>query len=172
MQATATPRSFPASAYLRDGATIVGHAPNAVTSGGLNRNQVYDLVRIGFALLVILSHAAEISDGNKSREPLTRLFHNGMTFGLIGVDGFFLLSGYLILANWLTSPNLTTYLQKRILRIVPGYVVAVTASTLILGVVAPATPDFFTHLFNAKFLRSIFILGSPVTPPLFPCSTT
>jgi peptidoglycan/LPS O-acetylase OafA/YrhL len=125
-------------------------------------------MRIGFALFVILAHSAEITDGNESRELLTRIFHNGMTLGAIGVDGFFLLSGYLILASWLSNPKPASYLQKRVLRIVPGYVVAVVTSICVLGLVAPATPGFFSQLINAKFLGSVLILGSPITPPLFP----
>lgn len=132
------------------------------------RNRTFDVLRIVFALLVIMSHAAEITDGNKSRELFTRLFHNGLTFGILGVDGFFLLSGYLILRSWLMDPNLGSYLQKRLLRIVPGYVVAVTASIVILGALAPAAPGFFRHLASLKFVGSVLILGSPVTPPLFP----
>lgn len=131
------------------------------------RNRVFDCLRIVFALLVILSHTAEIP-GNRSRELFTRWFHNGMTFGSIGVDGFFLLSGYLILRSWLMEPRLGSYLQKRLLRIVPGYVVAVALSILILGNLAPATSGFFDHLFGLSFFESVLILGAPVTPPLFP----
>ena len=132
------------------------------------RNHTFDLMRIGFALLVILSHAAEITDGDRSREPAIRIFHSGFTCGMMAVDGFFLLSGYLILASWLSDPRPASYLQKRILRIVPGYVVCVVATTCVLGVVAPAAPGFFSHLLNAGFLTSVLTLGSPVTPPLFP----
>jgi peptidoglycan/LPS O-acetylase OafA/YrhL len=147
---------------------MVEQAAESWASSVPKRNQAFDVLRIGFALFVILSHTAEVTDGNNSRELLTRLFHNGMTLGSIGVDGFFLLSGYLILGSWLTNPNPGGYLQKRILRIVPGYLIAVIASVSILGMIAPATDGFFGHLLSAKFIESVLILGSPVTPPLFP----
>jgi peptidoglycan/LPS O-acetylase OafA/YrhL len=140
--------------------------PEAVSLPG--RNRVFDCLRIVFALLVILSHTSEIPDGNRSRELFTRWFHTGMSFGSIGVDGFFLLSGYLILRSWLMDPHIGSYLQKRLLRIVPGYVVAVAVTILILGSLAPAASGFFDHLFGLGFFESVLILGAPVTPPLFP----
>lgn len=156
------------SEYSSPNSGIVNQVAESRAPSTPRRNQVFDALRIGFALFVIISHTAEITDGNRSRELLTRLFHNGITLGSIGVDGFFLLSGYLILASWLTDPNPASYLQKRLLRIVPGYVVAVSASVCVLGMVAPAAAGFFGHLLGVKFLESVLILGSPVTPPLFP----
>jgi peptidoglycan/LPS O-acetylase OafA/YrhL len=79
-----------------------------------------DFMRIGFAACVLLSHAPELTDGNPSRELFYRLTHV-MSLGSFGVDGFFLLSGFLIVKSWQTDPNLLDYLSKRVLRIVPGY---------------------------------------------------
>jgi peptidoglycan/LPS O-acetylase OafA/YrhL len=87
--------------------------------------------------MVLLAHAPELSDGNRSRELFSRLTHAGMTFGELGVDGFFLVSGFPIVQSWLGDPELLNLLRKRILRIVPGYIVAVILSTLGLGLVAP-----------------------------------
>jgi peptidoglycan/LPS O-acetylase OafA/YrhL len=82
-------------------------------------------LRIVFATLVLLSHAPEITDGNASRELFHRFTGSPMTFGTLGVDGFFILSGYLIVQSWLGDPELINFLRKRVLRIVPGYLVAV-----------------------------------------------
>jgi peptidoglycan/LPS O-acetylase OafA/YrhL len=53
------------------------------------RNHQFDLLRILFATLVLLSHAPEITDGNRSRELLHRLTGAPVSFGTLGVDGFF-----------------------------------------------------------------------------------
>jgi peptidoglycan/LPS O-acetylase OafA/YrhL len=133
----------------------------------LSRNHQFDLLRIIFATLVLLSHAPEITDGNASRELFHRFTRAPMTFGTVGVDGFFLLSGYLIVQSWLANPELLNFLRKRVLRIVPGYLVAVVLSTLAVGLLAPGVPHFFRGL-DVHFVRSVALLSSPMTPPVFP----
>ena len=54
------------------------------------------MLRILFATLVLLSHAPEITDGNMSRELFHRFTRSPISFGALGVDGFFVLSGYFI----------------------------------------------------------------------------
>jgi peptidoglycan/LPS O-acetylase OafA/YrhL len=132
-----------------------------------NRNHQFDLLRILFATLVLLAHAPEITDGNTSRELLHRFTRAPMTFGTFGVDGFFVLSGYLIAQSWLGDPEFLNFLRKRVLRILPGYLVAVILSTLAVGLLAPGTPHFFARL-DVHFLNSVALLSSPATPPVFP----
>ena len=133
----------------------------------ISRNHQFDLLRIIFATLVLLSHAPEITDGNVSRELFHRFTRAPMTFGTVGVDGFFLLSGYLIVQSWLANPELLNFLRKRVLRIVPGYLVAVVLSTLAVGLLAPGVSHFFRGL-DVHFVRSVALLSSPITPPVFP----
>jgi peptidoglycan/LPS O-acetylase OafA/YrhL len=126
-------------------------------------------MRIIFAVLVILSHAPQLIDGNTSREPFERLTHSGVTLGTIAVDGFFILSGFLIVKSWQRDPKVGNFLRNRILRIIPGYAVAVLLSTLIIGILAPGIPHFFQHL-DRRFLESVLLLSSPITPPVTPGS--
>jgi peptidoglycan/LPS O-acetylase OafA/YrhL len=131
------------------------------------RNHQFDLLRIVFATLVLLSHAPEITDGNASRELFHRLTRAPITFGVLGVDGFFVLSGYLIVQSWIGDPEFFNFLRKRVLRIVPGYLVAVVLSTVAVGLLAPGAPDFFRSL-GVQFFKSVALLSSPATPPVFP----
>jgi peptidoglycan/LPS O-acetylase OafA/YrhL len=114
-----------------------------------------------------LSHAPELTDGNKSRELFSRLTHSNVAFGTLAVDGFFLLSGFLIARSWDHDPELLNFLKKRVLRIVPGYLVAVILSTIAVGILAPGVPHFFSH-FSLRFPYSVVLLGSPDTPPVLP----
>src|SRR5580658_8116916 len=143
-------------------------SPQRVSARGQHsRNHQFDLLRIIFATLALLSHAPEITDGNASRELFYRFIGPPITLGAVGVDGFFVLSGYLIVQSWLANPELLNFLRKRVLRIVPGYLVAVVLSTLAVGLLAPGVPRFFASL-DGHFFRSIVLLSSPVTPPVFP----
>ncbi|GAC1360859.1 MAG: acyltransferase [Acidobacteriaceae bacterium] len=135
-----------------------------------HRNTRFDLLRILFALLVILSHAPELTDGNPSRELFHRLSRTDETFGGVAVYGFFLLSGFLIVQSWQADPHLLNFLRKRLLRIVPGYLVAVLVSVLVVGLLAPATPHFFRQL-GLVHLKGIALLSSPATPPVLPGAT-
>ena len=131
------------------------------------RNHQFDLLRIIFAVLVLLSHAPELTDGNRSRELLSRLTRSQMSFGELAVAGFFLLSGFLIVQSWQHAPVLTDFLRKRVLRIVPGYVVAALLSTLVVGIVAPGIPHFFLHL-GKPFIKSMIGLDTLYTPLVYP----
>lgn len=126
-----------------------------------------DLMRLVFAAFVLLSHAPEFMDGNRSRELLSRFTHGAMSFGDLGVDGFFLLSGFLITQSWLRDPQLTDFLRKRVLRIVPGYLVAVLVSVVAVGLLAPAVPHFF-RVPGRKAIESVLFLYAPTTAAVFP----
>lgn len=135
------------------------------------RNHMFDLLRLFFATVVLLAHAPEWMDGDLHRELLARLLRvqdtTQYTFGYLGVDGFFLLSGFLIVQSWVSDPEFLNYLRKRILRIVPGYVVAMLLTTVVVGILAPGTSGFFRHL-GVRYVKSLVLLGSPNTPPVFP----
>lgn len=138
------------------------HAPG-------QRNRSFDFLRIWFATLVLLAHAPEMTDGDGHRELLIRLTHTPFNLGALAVDGFFLLSGYLIVKSWLSDPRLGSYLLKRVLRIVPGYLVAAIVCVLTVGLLAPGVPHFFSRLLHhVPFYASVLMLGGLNTPPVYP----
>ncbi|MEO8735156.1 MAG: acyltransferase [Edaphobacter sp.] len=132
-----------------------------------HRNHQFDFLRILFATLVILAHAPELTDGNNSREIFSRLTHSNLSFGALGVDGFFLLSGYLIVNSWQKNPELLNFARNRLLRIIPGYLVAALLSTVAIGLLAPGIDHFFRHL-NIHFVKSVLVVSSPSTPAVLP----
>ena len=102
--------------------------PNTVK----NNNNNFHLLRFVFASLVIISHAHEIKDGDRSNEILTTIF-GSISFGELAVDCFFVISGYLITKSWLENPRFSAFLSSRILRIFPAFIVASLLCALILG---------------------------------------
>ena len=91
------------------------------------RRNSFDLLRLSFALLVACSHGLAIHTGSQPRFGLS-------TLGDFGLDGFFILSGFLITRSWFTLESLPRFAWHRFLRIMPGFWVCL----LVVGlVVAP-----------------------------------
>lgn len=105
-----------------------------------------DCLRFILALMVIFSHAYPLATGDNSHEPFYRFTHNTETFGGVAVEGFFVLSGFLIAGSWLRSPKLSTFLAKRCLRIWPGLIVAVLFCYFVAPIVSDEGMKFwFSH---------------------------
>ena len=130
------------------------------------RSNNFNLLRLLFAALVLLSHAPELADGNGRREPLMRLFHT-VSFGEVAVAGFFLLSGCLIVQSWRRTPDLADFLQKRMLRIYPGFIAASLLSALIVGSLAGDATHYFAQFNLPHFVKGMLLLRTPVVPPVF-----
>jgi peptidoglycan/LPS O-acetylase OafA/YrhL len=92
-------------------------------------------VRLLLAILVIVDHCFPLTLG-KDGDPLFVLSHRQATFGNLAVDLFFFISGFLITASWLNCKSMNDYLRRRVLRIVPGYVVALVFSFLVASAFA------------------------------------
>ena len=88
-----------------------------------NKNNNFGFLRLFLAILVIVSHSPEAIDGNRNRELLTNIFGT-LSFGEFAVNGFFLISGYLIHKSYENSSSLKSYFYKRVLRIYPAFIVA------------------------------------------------
>jgi peptidoglycan/LPS O-acetylase OafA/YrhL len=139
---------------------------NKVVESSATRGNNFGLLRLAFALFVIVSHSSELIDGDRSREPLTRLFGT-ISLGDFGVDGFFLVSGYLITQSCETSRTVWSYIWKRVLRIYPGFIVA---SIVCLIFVAPFSGVDLIELPGGEWVKSLFrliLLFPPVLPGAF-----
>jgi len=132
----------------------------------IRKNNNFGFLRLLFAYLVIISHSSELLDGNRNREILTTIFGT-LSFGEFAVDGFFLISGYLIYQSFDQSKNIKNFLIKRVLRIFPAYILATLISILIFAPIssgwrvlqALTLSDFFNLLITTFTLREPVISG-------------
>jgi peptidoglycan/LPS O-acetylase OafA/YrhL len=90
----------------------------------------FTLVRLLLALAVIVSHAFSIQSGSHLDEPLTRL--TGFTLGEHAVNGFFVVSGFLVTMSF-ERRGWRDYVLARVLRIAPGVVMATLVTGLVFG---------------------------------------
>lgn len=103
----------------------------AISEGLANRDNNLNAMRLIAAGLVLFSHCYALS-GNVELEPVARHLRI-LDGGALAVIAFFFLSGYLISASWASTPFLSSFMLKRILRIFPGLAVMATLSALLLG---------------------------------------
>ena len=148
-------------------APIASHPPTAPVIPAAERNNNFNFLRLLFASLVLVSHGVEIVDGDRHREPLTYLFGTH-SLGELAVDGFFLLSGYLIIRSWQHKPVLKDFLLKRIRRIYPGYLVAFGLCVCVLAPLGAASVSgYLAELSFPSLLKQAALLQMPATPPIF-----
>jgi peptidoglycan/LPS O-acetylase OafA/YrhL len=105
-------------------------------------------IRLILAIAVIYSHSFPLSLGKAFHDPLAAATRDQLNGGQLAVGLFFLLSGYLITKSWYASDSAAAFIRKRILRIYPGYLVALGISAMV-GIVG-AYPD------SLHYLRQIY----------------
>lgn len=134
---------------------------------GGGRNNNFGFLRLLLATLVIVSHSPQILDGNRSREILTRAFGT-ISLGDFAVDGFFIISGYLVTKSFLQDPSVFSYLGKRALRIYPGFLVGFWICVLLIApFVSGPTRVLSISTLLQEFPNSIGLQG-PLVKGVFP----
>ena len=87
----------------------------------------FDALRLLLAAAVLVSHAYLLRPTNAAFgvDPLEAFTgETGFSIGALAVNGFFVLSGYLIAGSYVRSRSVRDYFVKRLLRIYPGFLVA------------------------------------------------
>ena len=88
--------------------------------------------------------------------------------GGVAVPFFFVISGFLVTRSWLKSPKLGDFLQKRVLRIYPGFLIASLFCALVVGPLGTDNLPAYWHEFQpVKFVRWALVLVGPYIPTIF-----
>lgn len=103
-----------------------------------------DLLRLLFALTVCLVHACHLS-GEAALQWIPTFFSSELA-----VEGFFVISGFLIFKSYEGSSSLRSYFEKRLRRIYPAYIIVILCSALLLVAVSRFAP---TSYFSYPWLK-------------------
>jgi peptidoglycan/LPS O-acetylase OafA/YrhL len=102
----------------------------------------FTFLRLALALTVVFGHSCVI--GGFGEEPLGRLSGGTITGRELAVQGFFIISGYLLTHSLLRNPSLARFFTRRAFRILPGYWLALIVTSLAVA------PGLFAALFPGK----------------------
>jgi len=134
----------------------------------LTRKNNFDFMRFLLASLVLFSHCFVLLRGNEGGEPLMRLSRGQLTLGSVAVNGFFVISGFLVAQSWARSSGLLDFAKKRVLRIYPGYALAILFCAF---VASPLGSDGSASVFSAgplaKIVPKIIVLSGYDPPQVF-----
>jgi peptidoglycan/LPS O-acetylase OafA/YrhL len=90
----------------------------------------FDFLRFVLASLVIWSHSFPLSGRGMD---WCYASSGQIDAGSLAVDGFFVLSGFLVTQSWLSCPNIWIFGRKRLLRIGPALLAALAFGALVVG---------------------------------------
>lgn len=128
--------------------TLVSNGHGRLADG----NNLFTLMRIGLALIVLAGHSVQISRGLEFApgwpQSLDYVVHRCL-------DGFFILSGYMITVSVLNNGDIKRYTLSRLFRIMPGLIVATLILWLIVG-------PIFTALTPAAYWSDPQTLSFPL----------
>jgi peptidoglycan/LPS O-acetylase OafA/YrhL len=124
----------------------MGFLTRSTLAAHIGRENNLNAVRLGMSLLVVFAHSFALSLGLEHTPRFT------IACGEVAVNIFFFISGLLITASWLRSKNMNDYLRKRILRIYPGFIVALLFSIVVM---TAANPTKASPLFSWLGIKSI-----------------
>lgn len=124
----------------------------------------FDFIRVLLAFIVFVGHLGALS----ASKDLKIFEHSPVE---IAVFGFFIVSGFLIARSYDRSSSLKSYLKKRILRIVPAYLLVVFLCAILLSLVSRLSLyDYFTNtqVYKYLFWNSLFLnFKAPWLPGVF-----
>ena len=123
-----------------------------------SRDNNFDFIRLVAATMVLVNHTFALSgSGYDPFLPLLSAEPDSYeTLGGLGVNIFFIISGFLITNSWVSRPNIGEFIVKRSLRILP----ALAASTFFCVFVVGLSVTSLDH--NAYFLNPetwVFLLN-------------
>lgn len=135
-------------------------APDAAIVDRLTTNN-FDLLRLIFASTVVVFHV-----GVLTQEPSLAWMQQWVS-GTFGLQGFFVVSGFLVTMSYDRSRSLISYARKRARRILPAYVAVVLgAAVLLVAMSRLPWSEYFTHPEWRSYVFWNLLLANFTSPDL------
>ena len=115
-------------------------------SAPLDRDNSFTFLRLFFALAVVFGHSCVL--GGFGEEPLSVFTRGAVSGREIAVQGFFILSGFLIAKSLAENPSLWRFACHRAFRVLPAYWVYLCGMVFVLALwlIASRWPDRFSYV--------------------------
>ena len=120
------------------------HKQNTRYLNKINTNN-FDFLRVVFAFTVAFAHLIELSN-LEVLNPYKGYFNTRLA-----IDGFFIVSGFLIAKSYENSSTIKEYIIRRAKRIIPAYVVVILTSALLFSFIS--TNSLYDYFFNLQFWK-------------------
>ena len=129
--------------------SIIKALHNSQTVGTLYnpKENSFHLMRFLLATGVIYSHSYALLEGTKGKGELFAYFTKGQALlSTLSVNGFFVVSGFLVTQSLINSSTVKSFMAKRILRLMPALFVSLFVSAFIMGPLVSKLPlhDYFS----------------------------
>ncbi len=115
--------------------TLITTRPHVLGALAHGRANNFQLLRFLAASMVVFFHCFALTD-HWTEEPLWRITRD-WNFGALGVQIFFVISGFLVTQSWQQRGRLVPFLAARILRIYPGLILATAFTVVLAGLSSP-----------------------------------
>ena len=122
----------------------------------MSRENGFTAVRLICAFMVLYTHCFVIT--RQGVEPLAALTGQ-ISFGTMGVDCFFAISGYLVCGSLLRDPRPLAFLRSRALRVYPALIAVVLVSVFVVGPLMTTDPGYWHSAVTWKFLWTATLYG-------------
>lgn len=99
------------------------------------KNNNFDFLRVLFALFVVIAHSYPLSGSSITNQLIYQWTNGQIELSNIGLNGFFIISGYLIFKSLERCTTIYNYLWKRILRLFPALFIVLLLTILLAPLV-------------------------------------
>lgn len=118
----------------------------------------FDFLRLVFALFVVIAHSYPLSGNSITKQWICQVTNNQIELSNIGLNGFFVISGFLIFQSLERSKTIISYLWKRVLRLFPALLFVLVLTLILAPIVYENSIPYFKNVDVYTYLpRNLFL---------------